>query len=105
MRGIWGGDHNRHLLDGLEGAVAGAGSRWYGHGGPFADGEAASVEVEDPQEVGAQIGDDEVFAEGVEEDLVRMRGLLAVGARAGCGLGEVEGLVERQGRGKRGSTL
>lgn len=75
-------------LGGVEDAMAGAGAGWRGDRRAFAEGKSGGVDVEDADDVSAEIGDEEIFSGGVEADLVRMGGCL-LRLRAGCA-GEVE---------------
>lgn len=64
-----------------ERAVSGAGPRGPGDVGKLCEGGTRDPECAD--DVGAEIGDEDEGAAGVEERLVRVRGLLAGGNRAG----------------------
>lgn len=80
-----------------EHAVARSRARSYGDGGFFGDLEGGVVDVEHAHEIGAQIGDQEIFVRGVEDDLVRMWCCLPRGVGPGLRLREVEGLGQREG--------
>lgn len=78
----------------VEDAVAGARARGDGDGGAFGDLEGGGVDVVDADEVGAEIGDDQVLLRGVDDDLMRV-GSRLLGFRTGLAHGEIE--VLRQG--------
>lgn len=66
-------------------------------------GQASVVgEAEDAHEVGAEVGDEDEGARGVENDLVRVRGFLATGVGTGSGELKAKGLEESETCGVRG---
>lgn len=88
----------------MEDAVAGAGAGFDGYGGTFGEAEGFGIDVVDADEVGAEVGDDEVFAGWVDEDLMRVGRRLSFSYRARLRQGVVDGFewCERSGGGVDG---
>lgn len=76
-----------------EGGVAGAGAQGCLDGGVLDEIEA--VVAVDADEVGAEVGEEEELAGGIEDGFVDVRGVLAVGDCAGAREGEGEVLERR----------
>lgn len=84
---------------GVEDAVAGTGAGGHVDGGARGDLQGFGVDVEDADEVGAEVRHDEELVHGIHEDLVRVGGGLSLSVGAGLHHGEVEVLERGVGGG------
>jgi len=85
------------MLVSEEVTVTGSGSGWCDDGREFGELRSVGVDLEEADEIGAEIWDGDEVARGVGEGLMGVRSVLSCGVGAGRGEGEGECLEEGEG--------